>query len=209
MRITEIFHSIQGEGLYTGIPMLFVRTNRCNLRCIWCDSKYTFTGGEEMDTGKVAKEAIGSWEEWICFTGGEPLIQKDAGDFLRAVTESGKRVLVETSGSINIERFAFSDLVSFDVDVKTPSSGESGSFLMDNLKTMRNGDYLKFVISDETDYEFSRKFLKNVPQGIPAVFQPCWGTDMKWLVELIMRDRVQVRLMSQLHKQIWGEIQGV
>ncbi|MCL4330315.1 MAG: 7-carboxy-7-deazaguanine synthase QueE [Candidatus Thermoplasmatota archaeon] len=209
MRITEIFHSIQGEGLYTGIPMLFVRTNRCNLRCTWCDSKYTFTGGEELSTEEVAAQATESWENWICFTGGEPLIQRDAADFLKAVTEAGRRVLVETSGAVNIEKFTFSDLVNFDMDVKTPSSGESGSFIIDNLKFLRHGDYLKFVISDQSDYDFSRKFLKLVPAGIPAVFQPCWGTDPKWLVESVIHDRVQARVMTQLHKQIWGEIRGV
>ena len=209
MRITEIFHSIQGEGVYMGIPMLFVRTNRCNLRCRWCDSKYTFTGGYEVPLEEILETVRKTGEEWVCFTGGEPLIQKEALAFVRSVAESGKNVLIETSGSIDVGKYVFSDSVSIDMDVKTPSSQEEDSFLSGNLKYLRENDYLKFVISDAVDYEFSMTFLQRLDRKVNVVFQPAWGSDAKFLVESVIRDQLRVRVLPQFHKYVWGEIPGV
>ncbi|MCL4314329.1 MAG: 7-carboxy-7-deazaguanine synthase QueE [Candidatus Thermoplasmatota archaeon] len=209
MLITETFHSIQGEGPFSGIPMFFVRTNRCNLRCSWCDSKYTFTGGTEVPLDSITESAISAWESWICFTGGEPLIQAEAEDFLKRVTGAGKMVLVETSGSIDIGKLRNIGNLVFDMDIKTPSSGESDSFVTSNLKRLRRPDYLKFVIADETDYVFSRAKLVDIPAGIDVIFQPCYDTDSRWLAEMVIRDHLNVRVMIQLHKAIWGDRPGV
>lgn len=209
MRITEIFHSIQGEGLYMGLPMLFVRTNRCNLRCNWCDSTYTFTGGSEKRLQDILNEVSQAHEEWICFTGGEPLIQRDALGFVRSAVQLGKKVLIETSGSIDIGPYVFSDKIAIDMDVKTPSSGEERSLLATNLNFIREMDYLKFVISDRDDYEYSKDFISTIDRTINIVFQPAWGSDIKFLVESVIKDRLNVRVLPQFHKLVWGEIQGV
>ena len=148
-------------------------------------------------------------EEWVCFTGGEPLIQKEALAFVRSVAESGKNVLIETSGSIDVGKYVFSDSVSIDMDVKTPYSQEEDSFLSENLKYLRENDYLKFVISDAVDYEFSRTFLQRLDNKVNVVFQPAWGSDAKFLVESVIRDQLRVRVLPQFHKYVWGEIPGV
>ena len=209
MRITEIFHSIQGEGTLMGLPMLFVRTNRCNLRCRWCDSVYTFAGGEEYPMEKIREIVKDSPEEWVCFTGGEPLIQSDALDFVRMVLDSGRKVLIETSGSRPIKDFTFSDNVVIDMDIKTPSSGEEKSLLIENLKFLRPVDYVKFVISDDNDYRYAVDFLSRHGKELTAIFQPAWGKDLKELVEKSLKDKLNVRVLPQLHKILWGEIPGV
>ena len=211
MRLTETFHSIQGEGTLMGLPMLFVRTNRCNLRCKWCDSTYTFEGGFEKDLDELVKETVATPEDWICFTGGEPLLQRDAEEFVRRVVEGGKKVLIETSGSLPIHRFASIPDTVIDMDVKTPSSGEEKSMFASNLSELRSTDYIKFVIQDEADYRYAANFISDHRKEIrcETVLQPAWGTDLKWLAESALRDGLKARVMTQLHKIIWGEVSGV
>lgn len=210
MRLTEIFRSIQGEGPLIGIPMLFVRTNRCNLRCKWCDSAYTFTGGYEMELEEAVGKAVESIDNWICLTGGEPMLQRDSPEFIRRVVKGGKRVLLETGGSLPLDEVAGIDGLTIDMDVKTPSSEEQDSIRLENLGLLRENDYIKFVILDENDYSYALAFLKehrNIKCGV--VFQPAWGTDLKWLTEKVLKDRVDARVLPQLHKLIWGEVPGV
>ncbi len=211
LRLTEIFHSIQGEGPLMGLPMLFVRTNRCNLRCKWCDSKYTFEGGYEEDLEKIMGEVEKSNEKWICLTGGEPLLQRDSLDFVKRVDALGKSVLIETSGSLDLKEYTNATNCVIDMDVKTPSSGEQDSILMENLKFLRPTDYIKFVISDETDYNYMKEFIGRNRESIVCgvVIQPAWGTDLKWLTEKALSDKLELRVLPQLHKLIWGEMQGV
>lgn len=211
LRLTEIFHSIQGEGPLIGIPMIFVRTNRCNLRCKWCDSTYTFEGGYEEGIDSILQKVQDSFERWICLTGGEPLLQRDSIEFVRKTSDFGKMVLVETGGSLNVEDFCMLENTVIDMDVKTPSSGEDGSLRIENLKFLRPSDYIKFVISDESDYEYFTKFVEKNMELIKCgiVVQPAWGTDLKWLTERILNDRRDVRVLPQLHKILWGERRGV
>ncbi len=192
-----------------GIPMFFVRTNRCNLRCSWCDSTYTFTGGIEIELGTLVSEVSGSWEDWICFTGGEPLIQAEAEEFVRRVAGLGKRILIETGGSMPIDRYVTIGNTVIDMDVKTPSSGEQDSIHLQNLELLRDGDYLKFVIKDQADYEFAREFITRHPGIRNLLLQPCFGTNVRWLVESVIRDRLKARVQGQFHKEIWGEMRGV
>ncbi len=211
LRLTEVFHSIQGEGPLIGIPMLFIRTNRCNLRCKWCDSTYTFEGGYEENLEKILDE-VEKWnEKWICLTGGEPLLQRDSLDLVRKVLEAGRSVLIETGGSLDLKKFTELQNTVIDMDVKTPSSGEQASIHLENLKYLRPADYIKFVIADETDYAYMKEFLKINRETIKCgiVVQPAWGTELKWLTEKILADRLKVRVLPQLHKLIWGEIPGV
>lgn len=191
--------------------MFFVRTNRCNLRCKWCDSSYTFQGGFEKNIQELVKEVNGVPEEWICFTGGEPLLQRDAPEFITRIVESGKKVLIETGGSLPVHKFVSITGTVIDMDVKTPSSGEEKSIHLPNLSELRPSDYIKFVIQDEADYSYAKDFISEYATDIRCgiVLQPAWGTDLKWLVESAIRDGLKARVLTQLHKIIWGEVPGV
>ncbi len=208
MLLTEMFLSIQGEGPYTGIPMFFVRTNRCNLRCKWCDSAYTFTGGTEYSLAAIYSEVEDAGADWVCFTGGEPLLQRDALEFVSGLASKGKKILLETGGSLPIKEYARIPAVHVDMDVKTPSSGESESLYEENLNMLRKQDYAKFVISDPADYNYAKAFLSRLPAEVPVIFQPAWGSDLKWLADSVLNDRLKVRVMTQLHKYIWGNVPG-
>lgn len=211
LRLTEIFHSIQGEGTLIGVPMTFVRTNRCNLRCKWCDSTYTFTGGYEQTVDDILKNPEELREEWVCLTGGEPLLQPDHLEFIDKAGNLGKKVLVETSGSLSVREVVNRENTIIDMDVKTPSSGEEKSIHLQNLQFLRSSDYIKFVIKDDADYDYSLNFIQEHAGEIACemVFQPAWGTDLKWLTEKVLSDRLKVRVLPQLHKILWGEIPGV
>lgn len=209
MLITETFESIQGEGPLIGVPMMFVRTNRCNLRCIWCDSEYTFKGGREMPVELLLAQVSESSSAWVCFTGGEPLLQRDAEQFVRGVVEEGRKVLIETGGSLPVDSFVKIDNTVIDMDIKTPSSGEEKSLHRPNLDILRETDYIKFVISDEKDFEYAVDFIGGLGRKLQVVFQPAWGADLKDLVEKVLKLKLDVRVLPQLHKMIWGEIPGV
>lgn len=191
--------------------MLFVRTNRCNLRCKWCDSTYTFDGGYEKPLAELVSETLDTDMKWICFTGGEPLLQREAVEFVSAIARSGRKVLIETGGSLPLDKFTSISGSVIDMDVKTPSSGEEKSIHLANLSLLRPHDYLKFVIQDEDDYRYASLFISEHKGeiGCEIVFQPAWGTDLKWLVESVLHDRLKVRVLPQLHKLVWGEIPGV
>lgn len=209
MLITETFTSIQGEGRYIGIPMMFIRTNRCNLRCTWCDSTYTFQGGEEIPLKDLIETVRNYPNQWVCFTGGEPLLQREALEFVDALGSMGKKILLETGGSLPIMKMAERDWVFIDMDVKTPSSGEQNTLHMENLKFLRDQDYIKFVIKDETDLQYAFDFLDRYRPSVETLFQPAWGTSVTWLAEEVLRSNRNIRVLLQLHKIIWGERRGV
>ncbi|MHB8372760.1 MAG: 7-carboxy-7-deazaguanine synthase QueE [Thermoplasmataceae archaeon] len=209
MLLTERFHSIQGEGKYVGIPMYFVRTNLCNLRCRWCDSAYTFSGGKELPLDLLLADVKLSWEKWVCLTGGEPMLQREAIQFMEECQNLGKKVLLETGGSIDLKNVVKLLDTFIDMDIKTPSSGEHSSLLIKNLGYLREQDYVKFVISDIEDYNYAMDFVRSWKYKCEIVFQPAWGVDLKWLVELALKDKADVRVMTQIHKIIWGNMRGV
>ena len=209
MRITEIFHSIQGEGTLIGLPMLFIRTNRCNLRCRWCDSTYTFSGGQEMTLDEIMEKIYASSEDWVCLTGGEPLLQRESVELIERAGRVGRKVLLETGGSLSLKDYANMDNLTIDMDVKTPSSGEQASLYRNNLDYLRRGDYIKFVVADHIDLAYALDFIRNGKMKFGVVLQPAWGTDMKWLAEKVLESHLNVRVLPQLHKLIWGEIPGV
>ncbi len=209
MLITEIFHSIQGEGPLTGIPMLFIRTNRCNLRCRWCDTVYSFDGGKEYDLEDLIDLVKNSWERWVCLTGGEPLLQRDSQDLVEAVNHLGKGVLIETGGSLDIEPYTKFEHSVIDMDIKTPSSGETSKMKMDNLKLLRKEDYAKLVISNEEDFLFLEDIYRNWGDRINLIVQPAWGISNEWIVNRVIERKMNVRFMLQEHKYIWGEKRGV
>ncbi|BAB59441.1 hypothetical protein [Thermoplasma volcanium GSS1] len=209
MLITEIFHSIQGEGTLIGIPMLFVRTNVCNIRCEWCDTKYSFYGGREIalsDILNIVKEAK---EQWVCFTGGEPLVQRDALSFVEGSLKLGKKILIETNGTVPIRNFTISDNIVLDVDVKSPSAKVRKPFLEENLKYIRDTDYLKIVIKDREDLDFAINFIRGHRKNLNYVLQPAWGSDIRMIADAIVETDLNVRVLPQLHKIMYGEMRGV
>lgn len=218
MLITEIFASVQGEGLRAGLPTVFVRLARCPYRCRWCDSAYTFTGGDARTVEEVV-EAVCNYGEVpnVCITGGEPLAQR------RAVEELSARLLVdcpwlrsveiETSGGLAIWR-ADDPRLHWDMDIKCPGSGMVDHFLPANIDRLGAGDEIKFVLADKSDFDFARSFVRDRLRDTPAgiFFQPAWNLlDPATLVQwLLTNPRPDVRLSLQQHKYIWGaETRGV
>jgi len=220
MQISEIFKSIQGESTYAGMACVFVRLTGCNLRCSWCDSEYTFTGGHRMATEEVLEEVEQLSPEGglVEITGGEPMLQeREVLPLMQRLLESGYRVLLETSGERPLERVP--KRVVRIVDVKCPNSGEPNTFHMENLEVLEAHDEVKFVLSDRTDYEFARDFVAqhrlagrvNAILFSPAFRKDASGArssshcllDPQELAEWMLADRVPARLGLQMHKFIW------
>lgn len=210
MRITEIFHSIQGESSHVGRPCVFVRLTGCNLRCVWCDSEYTFTGGLQRSMDEVMEEVRRYGCNLVEVTGGEPLAQPDAFELVRRLCDESFDVLIETSGSIDTS--AVDPRAKIILDVKCPGSGEETKNHWPNLDRLRPHDEVKFVIADRRDYEYARDLVAARNLGRWTVlFSPVWGRlEMKPLAEWMLADRVPARLQTQLHKHIWGpDVRGV
>lgn len=219
MQITEIYKSIQGESTYAGLPCVFVRLTGCNLRCSWCDSEYTFTGGHRMTIEEVVEEVEKlSGSGAVEITGGEPMLQeKEVIPLMQHLLNEGYTVLLETSGERPLEHVPLG--VVKIVDVKCPNSGEPDTFNLENLETLTSTDEVKFVLSDRTDYEFARDFTHR--HGLAAkvnavLFSPAFSKDAggirdtshclldpRELSEWMLADNVQARLGLQLHKFIW------
>jgi 7-carboxy-7-deazaguanine synthase len=210
MRITEIFHSIQGESSHVGRPCVFVRLTGCNLRCTWCDSEYTFTGGERMSLDDVMARVHGYGCDLVEVTGGEPLAQAEAFPLIERLCNEGFEVLIETSGSIDITPVdARAKLI---LDVKCPGSGEAEKNRWSNLDILRAHDEIKFVIADRADYEWAKQLIEERQlDRWTVLLSPVWGRmDMKALAEWMLADRVPARFQTQLHKHIWGaDVHGV
>ncbi len=219
MQVTEIFKSIQGESTFAGRPCVFVRLTGCNLRCAWCDSEYTFTGGRKMSLDEVAGEVERlDLAGLVEITGGEPLLQeREVVPLMQRLLDTGHTVLLETSGERPLARVP-AGVIKI-VDVKCPGSAEGGCFRPENLAALNAADELKFVIADRADYEFARSFVREhqVEQRVNAViFSPAFRKDAagardashclldpKLLAEWILADGLDVRLGLQIHKFIW------
>lgn len=213
LRVTEIFNSLQGEGREIGLPTVFVRLTGCNLRCVWCDTEYSFTGGEWMALEDVVRavEAFPGVKH-VCLTGGEPLLQRDHQDLLRALLARGYHIVVETSGSKPIEGAHLDDRVCVSMDIKCPGSHEEGAMLWENLAKLGRKDQLKFVIADEKDYAYAKSVMEGRAKGCPAevVFQPVGGSldGVLRIAGWARRDGLHVRVLPQLHKLLWGDAPG-
>jgi 7-carboxy-7-deazaguanine synthase len=220
MQITEIYKSIQGESTHAGLPCVFVRLTGCNLRCSWCDSEYTFIGGQRRTLEEVATEVerLSPGGGLVEITGGEPLLQeREVVPLMQRLLDAGYTLLLETSGERPLERVP-RQVIKI-VDVKCPNSGEPDTFHMDNLGTLNPRDEVKFVLSDRADYEFARDFVRrhNLDQRVNAVlFSPAFSMqasgardasacllDPRELADWILADGVPARLGLQIHKFIW------
>ena len=220
MQITEIYKSLQGESTHSGLPCVFVRLTGCNLRCSWCDSEFSFYGGQKMTTDEVlaAIARLSPSGGLVEITGGEPMLQeREVIPLMEQLLDADYQVLLETSGERPLARVP-KQVIKI-VDVKCPHSGEPDSFALENLKALRPHDELKFVLSDRADYEFARDFVANheLAERIHAVlFSPAFDKaatgsrdtshcllDPQELAQWILADNVPARLSLQIHKLIW------
>ena len=226
MQITEIYKSLQGESTYAGLPCIFVRLTGCNLRCDWCDSEYTFTGGRKMSVNQVEGEVRQlAPVQLVEITGGEPMLQEEEVlELMGRLLGAGCTVLLETSGERPLAKVP-KEIVKI-VDVKCPHSGEANTFRMENLAALSARDEVKFVLSDRTDYEFARDFTRQHRLGErvhSVIYSPAFRKDARGardashclldpqeLAGWILADGLPVRLGLQIHKFIWApETQGV
>ena len=209
LKLTEIFHSLQGEALSVGRPTVFVRLTGCPLRCGYCDTAYAFHGGQWWTIPQILEEVARFGARDVCVTGGEPLAQKRCLGLLEALCDAGYRVSLETSGAIDIG--PFDARVARVVDIKTPASGEVARNRWENLPLLRAHDQVKFVLCDRADYDWARGVLAEhrLSERCEVLFSPSHGQlPLRDLAEWILEDRLPVRLQLQLHKLIWGEEKG-
>ena len=211
MRITEIFHSIQGESTYIGQPCIFVRLTGCPLRCTWCDTDYAFYGGRECSIGEVLAEVQHYGCRLVEVTGGEPLAQPESFQLLTKLCDAGYTVLLETSGAIDIA--PVDPRVHVILDVKCPGSGMTDRMHWPNLSRLTVKDEAKFVLADRTDYDWAREVLTryDTANHCSVLFSPVFGSlDVRELAEWILADKLSVRFQLQLHKYIWApDMRGV
>ncbi len=211
MRVTEIFHSIQGESTYAGLPCTFVRLTGCNLRCTYCDTSYAFSGGEELSMDEVASRVKRFGGKLLEITGGEPLLQSEVYPFSERMLESGYRVLIETGGSLDISRL--DPRIIRIMDIKTPGSGHQHANRWENIDHLKPGDEVKFVICDRNDFEWSAGVIERyrLNRGVTVLFSPEFERcHPRQLAEWILKARIDVRMQVQLHKYIWNpEMRGV
>lgn len=219
MYLIEIYKSVQGESSFAGLPCIFVRLAGCNLRCAWCDSEYTFTGGTKMTEDEVVAEVEKlAPVRLVEFTGGEPLLQeRELIPMMERLLSAGYELMIETSGERPLERVPRA--VHKIVDVKCPASGEAGSFRIDNLDCLTNRDEVKFVIANRTDYEFARAFIREhrlETRAGQVLLSPAFTKtptperttgncllDPREMVEWMLADGLPTRVSLQIHKYIW------
>jgi 7-carboxy-7-deazaguanine synthase len=209
LKITEIFHSLQGEAFQAGLPTVFIRLTGCPLRCTYCDSEYAFYGGEWVHFDDILSEVRRYETPYICVTGGEPLAQKRCSELLSRLCDEGFEVSLETSGAVDIN--LADRRVSRVMDLKTPGSGEEEKNLWSNLDELTSHDQIKFVICSREDYEWAREKLREhkLNSYCEVLFSPAWGlVEAKMLAEWVLEDHLPVRFQLQLHKLLWGDVPG-
>lgn len=210
LRITEIFHSLQGETTTAGLPTVFVRLTGCPLRCHYCDTQYAFHGGERKALADVLAE-VGAFDpRYVTVTGGEPLAQPECLPLLKALCDRGYRVSLETSGALPVAEV--DPRVHIILDLKTPGSGEVARNLWSNIACLSAKDEIKFVICNRTDYEWARLKIDEynlAATGAELLFSPSQGQlEARALADWVLADRLAVRLQLQLHKYLWGDAPG-
>lgn len=208
MKVVEIFRSLQGEGIHIGEPTVFVRFAGCNLRCEWCDTKYAWEGGEERSSDQIMEEVKGLGGKHVCLTGGEPMMQKGIVALVNRMLNSGYHLTLETNGTCELEELPCTERLTISMDVKCPSSGMSGRTRQSNLELLGPTDQLKFIVADQKDYDYAMKVLKETKLLCAVIMTPVGGKDLKWLAEAVLRDKLDVRVLPQLHKMIWGDARG-
>tara|TARA_B110000046_G_scaffold104124_1_gene111623 strand:- start:257 stop:910 length:654 start_codon:yes stop_codon:yes gene_type:complete len=211
VRLTEIFHSLQGEARTVGRPTVFVRLTGCPLRCTYCDTAYAFEGGKQHSLDSVLAQVAEHSADYVTVTGGEPLAQPAAIQLMQRLCDTGYQVSLETGGAMPIDDV--DDRVSTVLDLKTPASGECDRNLLANVPLLRPKDQVKFVICDRGDYEWSKAQVHMHDLGSRVddiLFSPSYEElAPALLAQWVLEDRLKVRMQLQLHKQIWGDKKGV
>ncbi len=205
LTIKEIYASVQGESSFAGLPCTFIRTAGCPLRCRWCDTVYSFHGGESLTVKEILARVEQLGVPLVELTGGEPLAQSGAIPLMRALLENGYRVLIETSGSESIADVP--EDVCVIMDLKCPGSGMVDRNLWENISALRRHHEVKFVISDREDYDWALTVMRDheLAQRCSILFSPAFGQlPAKDLVAWMLESRVNVRLNLQQHKYIWS-----
>ena len=206
LKINEIYASIQGESSHTGLPCVFIRLTGCNLRCSWCDTAYAFYDGKNLTVEETLQKVETFGLLLVEITGGEPLLQEDVYPLMEALLKKGYRVMLETSGALPIDKVP--EKVIKILDIKCPGSGEEKKNHLENLKFLSPHDEVKFVLLDRADYEWSRNMLRKYDM-VPSkqvLFSPVYDKlNLKDLSQWILKDRLAVRLQTQLHKVIWSK----
>lgn len=209
LRITEIFHSLQGESVTVGLPTVFVRLTGCPLRCQYCDTAYAFNGGALTSLDNIVAQVASYDCQHVCVTGGEPLAQPGCIDLLNALCDAGHTVSLETSGARDIS--AVDQRTMIVMDLKTPGSGECEKNLLSNLAHLKPTDQIKFVLCNREDYDWARTMIAEhqLSQRAQILFSPSWGQlDPTLLADWIIQDRLRVRFQLQLHKILWNDAPG-
>lgn len=209
LRITEIFYSLQGETRTVGLPTVFIRLTGCPLRCQYCDTAYAFQGGDWHDLDSILAEVKQYNPQYVTVTGGEPLAQKGCIPLLQSLCDAGYEVSLETSGAIDVGDV--DPRVVKVVDIKTPGSAEVHRNEWANIEKLLPHDQVKFVICSETDYDWAKQIMDQyaLTSRCSVLFSPSHHElEAGKLADLILRDRLQVRLQIQLHKYLWGDAKG-
>jgi 7-carboxy-7-deazaguanine synthase len=209
MKINEIFYSIQGEGNWTGLPNIFIRTSGCNLRCSYCDTKYAYNSYKEMKIKEIINDIKKYNCNYICITGGEPLIHKEIIDLINNLIRYNYKISIETNGSIDIKPLSNIKSLMISLDIKCPSSNMTEKMLYQNILYLKKQDQIKFVIKNLKDYNFAKKILQKNKINSTIFFQPVWGTDPKKLINWILKDNLNVKLGLQIQKILWNNRRSV
>jgi 7-carboxy-7-deazaguanine synthase len=213
LKVNEIFYSIQGESSYAGRPCVFVRLTGCNLRCSYCDTRYAYEEGDDLEIGEIIDRITSHCCGLVEITGGEPLMQKDTPLLIRRLLDLGFEVLLETNGSMDIG--IVDDRCVKILDIKCPSSGETKRNYLENLKRLQPKDEIKFAIGGRDDYDYAKNTLSFIDRAKgnikPPLFSLVYGKmNPELLAQWILADHLDVRMQIQLHKTIWGpETRGV
>ncbi|HNB18840.1 MAG TPA: 7-carboxy-7-deazaguanine synthase QueE [Agitococcus sp.] len=210
LRITEIFFSLQGEARTVGLPTVFIRLTGCPLRCSYCDTTYSFTGGEKYTLTAIMQQVADYGAKYVCVTGGEPLAQPNCLPLLTALCDAGYQVSLETSGALDVSQV--DRRVSKVVDLKTPDSGEAHRNLYENMQHLTANDQIKFVICSRQDYQWAKfkidEFQLNQRVSDVLLSPSHQQQDPRELAEWILADKLAVRLQVQLHKYLWNNEAG-
>ncbi len=209
LRVTEIFHSLQGEARFTGLPTVFVRLTGCPLRCRYCDTAYAFSGGTLMSLEEILARVAAWPARHVTVTGGEPLAQKGCLALLQSLCDAGYVVSLETSGALDLS--GVDPRVIKVMDLKTPAAGEAGRYRFANLEHLGPQDQVKFVICDEGDYRWMKDVLERhqLTERCEVLAMPSHDElPAARLADWILADGLPVRLQIQLHKYLWGDVAG-
>tara|TARA_B100000427_G_C15441758_1_gene565503 strand:+ start:361 stop:1002 length:642 start_codon:yes stop_codon:yes gene_type:complete len=206
LKINEIYHSIQGESSYSGLPCVFVRLTYCNLRCSYCDTEYAFYEGKDMSIKQIIKK-INSYKcNLVEITGGEPLLQKNCIKLINELEKNNKKVLIETGGSLSIQNI--SKKTHIILDLKCPSSNMENKNLWENLDYIKKTDEIKFVVGNKADYEWTKNIIKkyDLENKCHLLISPVYDKiDNEKIINWILKDNLKIRFQIQLHKEIWDK----